>query len=191
MYVDRDTGLTLDQACPNFCQSGCALTYDDCHSSPCLNGGTCVDGIGYFSCICPQPLASAEIADTCIDECASSPCLNGGTCVDGVDSFSCACPVPLASTPTSSFGQDWGDLCADDCAVAPCLNGGVCIDGVGTFRCVCPAGFCGPTCADPLDATMAQCPVRADSSRGETHSSLTHNAVCDASVRTTLAGTEA
>ena len=30
------------------------LDYDECTSSPCLNGGTCVNGNRNFSCICPR-----------------------------------------------------------------------------------------------------------------------------------------
>ena len=26
---------------------------DECESNPCVNGGSCVDGIGSYSCICP------------------------------------------------------------------------------------------------------------------------------------------
>ena len=30
------------------------LDYDECTSSPCLNGGTCVNGNRKFSCFCPR-----------------------------------------------------------------------------------------------------------------------------------------
>ena len=47
---------------------------------------------------------------------------------------------------------------------SPCLNGGACTDGIGSFTCACAAGFCGLTCADPLDASQngGQCPCEDD-----------------------------
>ena len=29
--------------------------FDECFSSPCLNGGTCTDGVNNFTCSCPSP----------------------------------------------------------------------------------------------------------------------------------------
>ena len=77
----------------------------------------------------------------------NNPCINGGTCTDGIGHPICACPAPLAS-------DDAGDVCIDECNPNPCLNGGVCTDGIGRPICECPAGFCGQTCADPLDASQ-------------------------------------
>ena len=68
----------------------CAVNHDDCAPDPCLNGGTCSDGVDSFSCAC----AAGYEGPTCAvnhDDCAPDPCLHGGTCSDGVDSFSCAC----------------------------------------------------------------------------------------------------
>ena len=63
---------------------------DECASSPCRNGGTCVNGFGSYSCNCD----AGYTGDNCeidIDECASSPCQNGGTCTDGINSYTCNC----------------------------------------------------------------------------------------------------
>jgi len=34
--------------------------FDDCATTPCLNGGTCVDQIGYYTCTCPGGYTGAQ-----------------------------------------------------------------------------------------------------------------------------------
>lgn len=57
---------------------------------PCLNGGTCVDSVGSFSCKC-RPGFEGDRCETEVDECASHPCRNGASCRDYVNSFVCQC----------------------------------------------------------------------------------------------------
>lgn len=59
-------------------------------SDPCLNGGSCVDGVGGFSCDC-RPGFDGERCEAEMDECASQPCRNGAMCRDYVNSFVCEC----------------------------------------------------------------------------------------------------
>ena len=33
----------------------CVAEFDDCFSNPCLNGGTCTDGVNNYTCSCPSP----------------------------------------------------------------------------------------------------------------------------------------
>ena len=57
----------------------CETDWDECWNEPCLNGGTCSDGIAHFNCSCQEGFTG----DTCqvnIDECLSDPCQNGGSC---------------------------------------------------------------------------------------------------------------
>ena len=66
------------------------MEINNCASSPCLNGGTCVNVVNDFVCECP-PDFQGDLCNAEINNCTSSPCLNGGTCVDGIDNFTCTC----------------------------------------------------------------------------------------------------
>ena len=66
--------------------------FQECASSPCLNGGLCIDSHRGFQCKCKTGFSGA-LCEENIDDCEKNQlCLNGGECIDGVNSFTCACP---------------------------------------------------------------------------------------------------
>lgn len=63
-----------------------------CQSSPCLNGGVCVDSVIGFSCNCVSGFGGSK-CDVNLGPCFSNPCQNGGSCtnVDFGESYKCTC----------------------------------------------------------------------------------------------------
>ncbi|XP_022809623.1 uncharacterized protein LOC111346613 [Stylophora pistillata] len=124
-----------DVDCSTCHQYTCKKDYDECSSSPCLNGGTCVNKKRNFTCICPRTHKGRTCEE--FEECSSNRCLNGGTCTDGINNYTCSCPSPF-------FGRRCQET--DECKSNPCLNGGTCVDGVYNFTCVCPSLYHGRRC---------------------------------------------
>ncbi|CAB0020779.1 unnamed protein product [Nesidiocoris tenuis] len=124
----------------------CQTNWDECWSAPCLNGGTCSDGIAYFNCTCPEGF----VGDTCeenINECGSNPCLNNGTCVDIANGYMCAC-----SPGYSGYNCEMDMAVCNTTEETRCTNGGVCVEGPGmSFSCRCLPGWTGRLCEIPVD----------------------------------------
>ncbi|KAL2082303.1 hypothetical protein ACEWY4_022121 [Coilia grayii] len=136
------------------CNKGFTGTYcheniNDCVSSPCRNGGTCIDGVSSFQCICPDGWEGA-LCDTNVNECSRNPCKNGGRCEDLVNDFYCDCK------------DNWkGKTChsrESQCDANTCSNGGTCYDNGDAFRCACPPGWGGSTCNTAKNSTCASNP---------------------------------
>ncbi|XP_030844927.1 fibropellin-3-like isoform X2 [Strongylocentrotus purpuratus] len=71
---------------------------DDCSTTPCMNGGTCADGVNTFTCSCVDGY-NGSMCETDIDECASDPCTNEEDCTDGLNMYTCACSLGFTGTP--------------------------------------------------------------------------------------------
>uniref|UniRef100_A0A8C6S0V9 Sushi, nidogen and EGF-like domains 1 n=1 Tax=Nannospalax galili TaxID=1026970 RepID=A0A8C6S0V9_NANGA len=146
-------GVWLARSSP-LCPSLLPLDVDECGSDPCLNGGSCVDLVGNYSCICVEPFEGprCETGSHLVpDLCLSAPCQNGGTCVDADQGFVCECPEGF-------MGLDCRESIPNDCE---CRNGGRCL-GANTTLCQCPPGFFGILCEFEVTTTPCnmntQCP---------------------------------
>ncbi|XP_068608268.1 protein jagged-2-like [Brachionichthys hirsutus] len=145
-------GRCLSLPAGNFscsCDLGFTGTYcheniNDCTSSPCENGGTCIDGINSFQCFCPDGW-EGRLCHIDVNECSRNPCQNGGRCVDLLNDFYCDCV------------DSWkGKTChsrESQCDSSTCSNGGTCSDHGKSFFCSCPSGWAGSTCNTAKNST--------------------------------------
>ncbi|KAG9344276.1 hypothetical protein JZ751_010945 [Albula glossodonta] len=116
---------------------GEGVDINDCESSPCQNGGTCIDRVSMYQCICADGWEGAR-CEIDIDDCGTNPCNDRGTCQDVVNDFYCECQNGWkGKTCHSRYSQ---------CDEATCNNGGTCYDEVDTFKCLCTSGWEGATC---------------------------------------------
>ncbi|XP_032876421.1 fibulin-7 [Amblyraja radiata] len=150
---------------------------NECTSNPCQNGGTCVDAVNRYACICPNnwtgshcghpvPTAGAgvdlsEFGDTSFSRkprCAK---------VEGAQHCSCDAGFHMSGTSENSLCQD-----VDECEVFQlegvtrlCMH--TCINVPGSYRCTCPPTYRllndGRSCDDVDECATSQhnCPTEA------------------------------
>ncbi|XP_065903420.1 uncharacterized protein [Dysidea avara] len=86
---------------------------DDCDPNPCINNGTCTDGVDSFTCNCVNGFTGVNCT-TNIDDCNPNPCMNNGICTDGVNYYTCNCVEGFTGENCTSN--------IDDCDPNPCMN---------------------------------------------------------------------
>ncbi|XP_046552994.1 sushi, von Willebrand factor type A, EGF and pentraxin domain-containing protein 1-like isoform X1 [Haliotis rubra] len=132
--------------CPaGYIGSWCETEVLECVSSPCINNGTCTEGVGNFTCNCSSGYTGI-FCELDIDACISSPCQNGGSCRDleGANGYSCYCQ-------SGYLGDNCEQL--DECHEYNCYHGYPFNDG-GICRCNCQGGFAGVYCDILIDLCL-------------------------------------
>ncbi|XP_033116445.1 protein crumbs-like isoform X2 [Anneissia japonica] len=139
----------------------CETNFDECGSSACLNGATCIDMVNMFQCRC-APGYQGVLCEIEIDECQSSPCFNGSTCVDHVAAYMCLC--------ADGYGGINCDIRLIGCNSSDCQNDAVCIpyynitSSTHEFTCRCLDGYTGTSCEISTAASFDDGSYLTDSS---------------------------
>ncbi|CAJ0925727.1 unnamed protein product [Ranitomeya imitator] len=122
----------------------CQTNINECASNPCLNEGTCIDGVAGYKCNCILPYTGATCEDV-LAPCANSPCKNDGNCRESEDfeSFSCVCPAGWQ-------GQTC-EIDINECVKNPCRNGALCQNTNGSYKCICKPGYTGRNCETDIN----------------------------------------
>ena len=63
---------------------------NECSEVICSNGGTCIDKIDSYVCLCVDGY-EGHTCDMNKNDCNGYPCLNGGTCQDEIYGYQCSC----------------------------------------------------------------------------------------------------
>lgn len=137
---------------PSFEGKNCGQGFQNfCHSSPCLHGGTCVNGETSFSCNCFANV-TGDICEFKKNYCESQPCKNNGKCVDQPSSYSCICTTDYTGydceQPLFAF-----DLCAHQWSTV-CDKEEACTSGPYNVTCTCDIQMKGSHCAELDDQNV-------------------------------------
>ncbi|KAI0233508.1 hypothetical protein LSAT2_016260 [Lamellibrachia satsuma] len=143
------------------------LTLSECRSSPCRNGGTCIDQFNSFFCRCPSAWQGAR-CETDVNECSlyagtDLGCQNAATCVNTQGSFRCQCNanwhgVRCTETHDDCTGASNEALCDH----GTCINLPRVTAGQIKYRCLCNEGW-------TTDGSSPGCTVDVDECSGRQH----------------------
>ncbi|XP_039728544.1 fibulin-7 isoform X2 [Pteropus medius] len=140
----------------------------ECSSQPCQNGGTCVEGVNQYKCVCPPGRTGSRCqhhAQTGAPErVAGDPAFSRAPrCAQVERTRQCSCEAgfQLSSTAGDSICQD-----VDEC-VSPqhlCPRGTLCVNTGGSFQCVSPecpkgSGNVSYVKTSPFQCERSPCPM--------------------------------
>uniref|UniRef100_A0AAX7VLU9 Cubilin n=1 Tax=Astatotilapia calliptera TaxID=8154 RepID=A0AAX7VLU9_ASTCA len=132
-----------------------------CSSNPCQNGGTCLNLLNSYHCICPGNWGGPNCA-TDVNECQvysgmSQGCQNGATCVNTAGSFTCSCPPEWHGTLCMMRYDDCRNAGSDLCVHGLCIDADRVIAGQPKYQCICESGWEAPAGNPACVADVDEC----------------------------------
>ncbi|XP_059183305.1 cubilin [Centropristis striata] len=132
-----------------------------CTSNPCQNGGTCLNLLNSFHCVCPTNWAGPNCA-TDVNECqvysgTSQSCQNGATCVNTPGSFTCTCLPEWSGLLCSVRYDDCRNAGQDLCVHGTCIDADRVVAGQPKYQCICESGWEAPAGNPSCVADVNEC----------------------------------
>uniref|UniRef100_A0A3Q3MXM2 Cubilin n=1 Tax=Mastacembelus armatus TaxID=205130 RepID=A0A3Q3MXM2_9TELE len=132
-----------------------------CSSNPCQNGGTCLNLLNSYHCVCPNNWAGPNCA-TDVDECqvySGKPqgCQNGATCVNTQGSFTCNCVPEWSGTLCTERYDDCRNVGQDLCVHGTCIDADRITPGQPKYSCICESGWEAPAGNPACVADVNEC----------------------------------
>ncbi|XP_001377380.2 cubilin [Monodelphis domestica] len=116
-----------------------------CSSNPCQNGGTCLNLLDSFFCLCPPnwmgPVCSVDVNECMIYAGTPLSCHNGATCLNTAGSYSCTCKPDNYGPQCASVYNDCHGGSKELCVHGICENLEREQPGKPKYRCICDAGW--------------------------------------------------
>ncbi|XP_037612385.1 cubilin [Sebastes umbrosus] len=132
-----------------------------CNSNPCQNGGTCLNLLNSYHCVCPNNWAGPNCG-TDVNECqvysgTSQSCQNGATCVNAPGSFTCSCSPEWSGTLCTVRFDDCRNAGQDLCVHGTCIDADRVTPGQPKYQCICESGWEAPAGNPSCVADVNEC----------------------------------
>ncbi|XP_072307339.1 cubilin [Eucyclogobius newberryi] len=132
-----------------------------CSSNPCQNGGTCLNLLSSFHCLCPNNWGGPNCG-TDVNECQTfagtlSGCQNGATCVNTAGSFSCSCSPEWGGSLCTQRYDDCRGAGQDLCVHGTCIDADRVVPGQPKYQCICESGWDSPAGNPACVADVDEC----------------------------------
>nr|XP_033495310.1 cubilin [Epinephelus lanceolatus] len=132
-----------------------------CSSNLCQNGGTCLNLLNSYHCVCPNNWAGPNCT-TDVNECqvyagTFQGCQNGATCVNTPGSFTCSCSPEWSGTLCTVRFDDCRNAGQDLCVHGTCIDADRVTPGQPKYQCICESGWEAPAGNPSCVADVNEC----------------------------------